>query len=79
MTSERFHTQAVDGRACPGPRCATLIKACYTATHPHHTKGEKKKRTLNYANLKDKYFFNLIKKQVNANNWWANFVQGDDF
>lgn len=49
MTSDQFHTQALDGQAKPGPRCATLIKACY-CRHKSQKRG-----TLNYANLQDKY------------------------
>lgn len=58
MTSDRFHTKALDGQAKPGPRRATLIKAC--CSRPKRPK----KGRLNYANLQDKYFLILLKYKL---------------
>lgn len=58
MTSDQFHTRASDGQAKPGPRRATLIKACCS-----RPKSQKKER-LNYANLQDKYILILLEYKL---------------
>ena len=63
MTSDQFHTKASDGQAKPGPRRATLIKACCCC--PKSQKKRKKKRgRLNYANLQDKYILILLEYKL---------------
>lgn len=58
MTSDQFHTVALDGQPKPGPRRATLIKACCS-----RPKSQKKGR-LNYANLQDKYILILLEYKL---------------